>query len=27
VQAGVYLGQAILRRGNGGRRLAWFTLE
>jgi hypothetical protein len=27
VQAGVYLGQAILRRGSGGRRLAWFTLE
>ncbi|HEX5556938.1 MAG TPA: hypothetical protein VFX13_04890 [Gaiellales bacterium] len=27
VQTGVYLGQAILRRGNGGRRLAWFTLE
>jgi len=27
VQAGVYLGQAILRRGDGGRRLAWFTLE
>jgi hypothetical protein len=27
VQAGVYLGQAILRRGHGGRRLAWFTLE
>jgi hypothetical protein len=26
VQEGVYLGQAILRRG-GGRRLAWFTLE
>ncbi len=27
VQAGVYLGQAILRRGDGGMRLAWFTLE
>jgi hypothetical protein len=27
VQPGVYLGQAILRRGSGGRRLAWFTLE
>jgi hypothetical protein len=27
VQPGVYLGQAILRRGDGGRRLAWFTLE
>ena len=27
VQPGVYLGQAILRRGAGGRRLAWFTLE
>ena len=28
VQAGVYLGQAILRAGaDGGRRLAWFTLE
>ena len=27
VQPGVYLGQAILRRGSGGRRVAWFTLE
>ena len=27
VQPGVYLGQAILRRGAGGHRLAWFTLE
>jgi hypothetical protein len=27
VQPGVYLGQAILRRGSSGRRLAWFTLE
>jgi len=27
VQPGVYLGQAILRRGSGGHRLAWFTLE
>jgi hypothetical protein len=27
VQPGVYLGQAILRRSSGGRRLAWFTLE
>jgi hypothetical protein len=27
VQPGVYLGQAILRRGSGGRRLAWLTLE
>ncbi|HEY2789287.1 MAG TPA: hypothetical protein VGI72_07510 [Gaiellales bacterium] len=27
VQPGVYLGQAILRRGSGGSRVAWFTLE
>jgi hypothetical protein len=27
VEPGVYLGQALLRRGGGHRRLAWFTLE
>ena len=27
VEPGVYLGQALLRRGGGHRRLAWFSLE
>jgi hypothetical protein len=27
VEPGVYLGQALLRRGGGHRRLAWFALE
>ncbi|HYX85091.1 MAG TPA: hypothetical protein VE777_08980 [Gaiellales bacterium] len=27
VEPGVYLGQALLRRRGGHRRLAWFTLE
>ena len=27
VEPGVYLGQALLRRGGRHRRLAWFTLE